>query len=114
MAFTDCLVVARVSALSFIFLFIFGHRSNVEKTSKNKKREDRKKSSKQGGDGDEEGNMRLIRIAGKEKKERGNQSSIGHGERKGSFFQDTGQSFLAYLSLLSSFLCRKKEKTERE
>jgi hypothetical protein len=83
----------------------------VKKTSKNKKGRDRKKSSKQGGDGDEEGNMRLIRIASEKKKERGNQSSIGHGERKGSFFQDTGQSVLAHICLCSLlFLAGKKKK----
>jgi hypothetical protein len=54
MAFAECLVATHVSALSFLFffLFIFGHRSNVKKTSESKKRRDRKKSSKQGGERD--------------------------------------------------------------
>jgi hypothetical protein len=45
----------------------------VKKTSENikkKGRRDRKKSSKQGGERDEKGNLRLIRIASKEKRER--------------------------------------------
>jgi hypothetical protein len=72
MAFTECLKAARITALSFsfFFLFIFGHRLNVKKTSERKKIRDREeKSSKQGGDSDEEGNLRLIRVASEEKRE---------------------------------------------
>jgi hypothetical protein len=47
MAFAECLMAARVSALSFLlfFLLIFGQRSDVKETSESKKRRDRKQGT---------------------------------------------------------------------
>jgi len=103
MAFAECLVATHVSALSFLFfffLFIFGHRSNVKKMSESKKKKrQKKKQQTRRRKRQKKGNLRLIKVASKEKRERGNHSSIGPGERKDSFFQDTGRSVIAYACL---------------
>ncbi len=107
LAFAEYLVAARVNALFLSFFLFFCSYSVTaqmwRKWARTKKKEE---TGKKGGDKDEEGNLSLIR---KKKRERGNQSSIGSGKRKRSFFQDTGQCVC--VSLLSSFLCRKKKKT---
>ncbi len=67
MAFAEYLLAARVSVLSFLFfLFIFGHRSDV----KEKKRRDREKTANKEEKETKKGNLRLIRVVSKEKRER--------------------------------------------
>jgi hypothetical protein len=83
-AFTECLVAARVSALSF-FVHI---RSPLQcEENEQEQKRDRKKSSKQGGDGDEEGNMRLIRIASEKKKREVISRPLGMVSGKAHFFK---------------------------
>jgi hypothetical protein len=58
---------------SLFFFFFFVHIRSPLKCEENerekKKRDREEKSSKQGGDSDEEGNLRLIRVASEEKRE---------------------------------------------